>query len=101
MSFTVADRDASAAAAESLGGTVESSDDNEWTRTATIRDPEGARFVLSQFTPPRHSAAESNDVVTTSSLQLRNAAGRHDRVTQHARRGDGGLDCGDGGGRRS
>ena len=53
VSFTVADRDTSAAAAESLGGTVESSDDNEWIRTATIRDPEGARFVLSQFTPPK------------------------------------------------
>ena len=53
VSFTVADRDTSAAAAESLGGTVESSDDNEWTRMATIRDPEGARFVLSQFTPPK------------------------------------------------
>jgi uncharacterized protein len=26
--------------------------DSEWTKTATVRDPQGAEFVLSQFTPP-------------------------------------------------
>ena len=53
MSFTVADRDQSAATAESLGGTVVGTEDAEWTKTATIRDPQGAEFVLSQFTPPK------------------------------------------------
>lgn len=52
VSFTVADRDTSAEAVENLGGTVVSSEDTEWTRTATVRDPHGAPFVLSQFTPP-------------------------------------------------
>jgi hypothetical protein len=31
---------------------VISSDDTEWTRTALIRDPQGAELTLSQFTPP-------------------------------------------------
>ena len=53
VSFTVADRDQSAAAAESLGGTVVGTEDAEWTKTATIRDPQGAESVLSQFTPPK------------------------------------------------
>jgi predicted enzyme related to lactoylglutathione lyase len=52
VSFSVDDRDAAAATAEDLGGTVIGSDDAEWTRTATVRDPQGAEFVLSQFTPP-------------------------------------------------
>jgi hypothetical protein len=26
--------------------------DNLWTRTALIRDPQGAEFTVSQFTPP-------------------------------------------------
>jgi len=53
VSFTVADRDVSAATVEDLGGTVLVSDDDEWTKTATVRDPQGAQFVLSQFTPPK------------------------------------------------
>ena len=53
VSFTVADRDASAATAEELGGTVLDTEDAEWTKTATIRDPQGAELVLSQFTPPK------------------------------------------------
>ena len=53
VTFSVADRDASASEAETLGGTIESSDDYEWSKTATIRDPEGAVFVLSEFTPPK------------------------------------------------
>ncbi|CAN5844674.1 VOC family protein [soil metagenome] len=51
VSFTVADRDASAETAESLGGAIVSTEDTEWTRTATVRDPQGAELVLSQFTP--------------------------------------------------
>jgi predicted enzyme related to lactoylglutathione lyase len=53
VSFTVDDRDASAATAERLGGTVVHSEDSEWTREATVREPQGALFVLSQFTPPK------------------------------------------------
>jgi predicted enzyme related to lactoylglutathione lyase len=51
--FAVADRDASTATAEDLGAVVIASEDSEWTRTATIRDPYGAELVLSQFTPPK------------------------------------------------
>ena len=53
VTFAVADRDASVAIAEGLGATVLTSDDSEWTRTATIREPQGAELVLSQFTPPK------------------------------------------------
>jgi len=52
VTFTVASRDESAATAEKLGAVVISSDDTEWTRTALIRDPQGAELTLSQFTPP-------------------------------------------------
>ena len=52
VSFTVADRDDTAAAAERLGAAVVQSQDTEWTRTALIRDPQGAVFTASQFTPP-------------------------------------------------
>ena len=50
--FTVDDRDASAALAELLGGSVLRRADDEWTKTAVIRDPQGAEFTASQFTPP-------------------------------------------------
>jgi predicted enzyme related to lactoylglutathione lyase len=50
--FTVADRDDSAATAERLGATIVDSSDHLWTRTALVRDPQGAEFTLSQFTPP-------------------------------------------------
>lgn len=50
--FTVADRDASAADAERLGGTVLASSADDWTRSALVRDPQGAQFTLSQFAPP-------------------------------------------------
>lgn len=50
--LTVTDRDASAATAERLGATVLTSSDNEWNRDAMVRDPQGATFTLSQFTPP-------------------------------------------------
>jgi predicted enzyme related to lactoylglutathione lyase len=52
VTFTVADRDESAATAESLGATVLAREDTDWTRQATIRDPQGAVFTASQFTPP-------------------------------------------------
>jgi predicted enzyme related to lactoylglutathione lyase len=50
--FTVADRDASVGLAEKLGATVLDKSDTEWTKTAEVRDPQGAVFTLSQFTPP-------------------------------------------------
>jgi uncharacterized protein len=50
--FTVADRDDSAATAERLGATILSSSENYWTRDALVRDPQGAEFTVSQFTPP-------------------------------------------------
>jgi predicted enzyme related to lactoylglutathione lyase len=53
VTFAVADRDASAATAEDLGGTILGSEDSEWTKTVTVRDPHGADLVLSQFTPPK------------------------------------------------
>jgi predicted enzyme related to lactoylglutathione lyase len=52
VSFTVADRDATATAAERLGGTVLGRTDSDWTRDALIRDPQGGVFTVSQFTPP-------------------------------------------------
>ena len=50
--LTVADRDAAATRAESLGGTVVSTRETGWTREAVVRDPQGAVFTASQFTPP-------------------------------------------------
>jgi predicted enzyme related to lactoylglutathione lyase len=52
VTFTVADRDDSAATAERLGATILRSSENMWTRDALIRDPQGAELTLSQFTPP-------------------------------------------------
>ncbi|MGH8828237.1 MAG: VOC family protein [Jiangellaceae bacterium] len=52
VSCTVADRDATAAAAERLGGTVLGRTDTDWTRDTLIRDPQGGIFTASQFTPP-------------------------------------------------
>jgi predicted enzyme related to lactoylglutathione lyase len=52
VTFTVASRDDSAETAEKLGAVVISSDDTAWTKTALIRDPQGAELTLSQFTPP-------------------------------------------------
>jgi predicted enzyme related to lactoylglutathione lyase len=51
VTFTVADRDDSATAAEQLGGTVLSTNDTDWTRDAAIRDPQGAVFTVSQYSP--------------------------------------------------
>jgi predicted enzyme related to lactoylglutathione lyase len=52
VSFTVADRDQTVADAELLGAHVLGQHDTAWTRTALIRDPQGAEFTASQFTPP-------------------------------------------------
>jgi hypothetical protein len=38
--------------AERLGAQILGQADTEWTRTALIRDPQGAEFTASQFTPP-------------------------------------------------
>ncbi|NMR30248.1 VOC family protein [Crystallibacter degradans] len=51
VSFTVADRDQTVIDAERLGAKVLGQDDNEWTRSALIRDPQGAEFTASQFAP--------------------------------------------------
>ena len=51
VTFTVANRDDSAEAAEQLGATVLSTSDSDWTRDALIRDPQGAVFTLSQYSP--------------------------------------------------
>jgi uncharacterized protein len=52
VTFTVADRDRTAAEAQRLGAEVLDQDDSDWTRTALLRDPQGAVFTASQFTPP-------------------------------------------------
>ena len=52
VTFTVADRDETAARAEALGGKVVRRGDTEWTQDAVIADPMGAEFTASQFTPP-------------------------------------------------
>jgi predicted enzyme related to lactoylglutathione lyase len=52
VTFTVADRDRSVAEAERAGATVVATEDSEWTKEATIRDPFGAELVLAQFDPP-------------------------------------------------
>ena len=52
VTVTVDDRDASVARAAGLGGEVLGTDDTDWTRTALVRDPQGAVLTLSEFTPP-------------------------------------------------
>ena len=37
---------------EALGGTVLHTTENDWTRDAVVRDPQGAVFTASQFAPP-------------------------------------------------
>jgi predicted enzyme related to lactoylglutathione lyase len=51
VTFTVANRDDAAEAAEQLGGNVLSTSDTDWTRDAQIRDPQGAVFTVSQYSP--------------------------------------------------
>lgn len=52
VTFTVDDRDAVADRVAGLGGEVLGTDDTDWTRTALVRDPQGATCTLSEFTPP-------------------------------------------------
>ena len=52
VTFAVADRDETAATAERLGATVVESTADMWSRNALLRDPQGAEFTVSQFTPP-------------------------------------------------
>ena len=53
VTFAVADRDDAVAAALTLGATDLSGPvDTAWTRSAVVRDPQGAVFTVSQFTPP-------------------------------------------------
>ena len=52
VTFAVADRDETAALVTANGGAVLATEDGDWARTATIRDPQGAVFTVSQFTPP-------------------------------------------------
>jgi uncharacterized protein len=52
VTFTIADREAAMDVVRRLGGEVEQTTEDDWTRKAVVRDPQGARFTLSQFTPP-------------------------------------------------
>jgi hypothetical protein len=52
VTFSVADRDASAALAERLGATVLSSRETPWSRLADLRDPQGAALTLSELVMP-------------------------------------------------
>ena len=53
VTFAVADRDDAVAKALRLGATDLSGPvDSPWSRAATMREPQGATFTLSQFTPP-------------------------------------------------
>ena len=49
VKFSVADRAASIATAETLGATVLATDDQVWALLADIRDPQGAEFTISEF----------------------------------------------------
>ncbi|MGI8457108.1 MAG: VOC family protein [Propionibacteriaceae bacterium] len=51
VTFSVSDRDASAAAVARLGGAVVTTFDAGWVRAAVVTDPQGAVFTLSQFIP--------------------------------------------------
>jgi predicted enzyme related to lactoylglutathione lyase len=53
VTFGIADADKAAERAEQLGGRVLTEPvDAPWVRFTTIRDPQGATFVASQFVPP-------------------------------------------------
>lgn len=57
VAFAVADRDGAVARAERGGATVLATEDGEWSKEATIRDPFGAELVLAQFDPPEEFLA--------------------------------------------
>ena len=52
VTFTVADRDDAVSVAQRMGAEVTLTAETMWTRSAVIRDPQGAELTLSQFTPP-------------------------------------------------
>lgn len=52
VAFAVADRDGSVSEAVRGGARVLATEDGEWSKQATIRDPFGAELVLAQFDPP-------------------------------------------------
>ncbi|WP_104042664.1 VOC family protein [Arthrobacter sp. ZGTC412] len=52
VTFAVADRDQTVVNAGRLGAEILGQDDTGWTREALLRDPQGAVFSASQFTPP-------------------------------------------------
>jgi uncharacterized protein len=51
VAVSVADRDVAVESARRLGAEVLGAEDTQWTRTALIRDPQGAMFTASQFKP--------------------------------------------------
>lgn len=51
VTVTVADRDASVATVERLGGAVVRAGASDWTRDALVADPFGSEFTVSQFAP--------------------------------------------------
>jgi len=51
VAFSVADRGDAVDSARHLGAEVLGTEDTRWTRTALIRDPQGALFTASQFKP--------------------------------------------------
>ncbi|MDE9364454.1 VOC family protein [Luteipulveratus sp. YIM 133132] len=61
VTFTVADRDATADAVRRLGGKVLRTEEDDWTRRAVVRDPGGAVFTASQFAPSTSGDADSVD----------------------------------------
>jgi uncharacterized protein len=51
VAFAVANRDQTVADATRLGAEILRQNETKWTREALIRDPQGAEFTASQFTP--------------------------------------------------
>ena len=52
VTFSVVDRDDSAATAERLGATIVTSSDDLWTKNTLVHDRQDEEFPVSQFTPP-------------------------------------------------
>lgn len=52
VAFAVANRDQTVADARRLGAEILRQNETKWTREALIRDPQGAEFTASEFTPP-------------------------------------------------
>ncbi|GGE90417.1 VOC family protein [Mycetocola zhadangensis] len=52
VTFSVMDRDDSVTLAESLGATLLEATEHNWAALASLRDPQGAQFVVSEFRQP-------------------------------------------------